>query len=122
MNLMLLEQGDKMENVVEKLLVRITEQLMDMSIKINKMEEKLAKIEGLVESSDARLKTLEGSTAQFAEQFGDLGIGSETITNLLSSSNGLANGMGGVDVSGMMQLLRNNIEQISSRLDKKPAK
>ncbi len=119
---MLLEQGDKMENVVEKLLVRISGQLIDMNIKINKMEEKLAKIEGLVESSDARLKTLEGSTAQFAEQFGDLGIGSETITNLLSSSNGLANGMGGVDVSGMMQLLRNNIEQISSRLDKKPAK
>ena len=121
MNLMLLEQGDNMENVVEKLLVRITGQLMDMSIKINKMDERLVKIESLVESSDTRLKTLEGSTTQFAEQFGDLGIGSETITNLLSSSNGLANGMGGVDISGMMQLLRDNIQQISSRLEKKSA-
>jgi hypothetical protein len=116
---MLLEQGDNMENVVEKLLVRITGQLMDMSIKINKMDERLVKIESLVESSDTRLKTLEGSTTQFAEQFGDLEIGSETITNLLSSSQGLTQGMGGVDISGMMQLLRDNIQQISSRLEKK---
>lgn len=116
-----LEQGSNMENVVEQLLVQITETLIRMEQRLSNLETGIKTLEGQTRLAVEKLETLEGSTEQFSEFFGDLSAENGGVSPLFSKVSDLMQPSGGRNVADMMRDLTEKMGQINSRLGPKAA-
>ncbi len=108
-----------MENIVEQLLVQITENLIKMDKKISNIEASLKTVEGQTRLALDKLESLEGSTAQFGDLFGELSEENGGISSLLSRVPEMMQQTGGRNMADLMKDLTDKMGQINSRIGPK---